>query len=74
MTKLSPIKPVQLIRILERLGFTKIRQKGSHIYMRHPDSRATVVPFHKGEDIPKGLLKKILDDIELKLDQFNHLR
>jgi len=74
VTKLSPIKPTQLIRILQRLGFIKIRQKGSHIYMSHPDGRATVVPFHKGEDIPKGLLSKILDDIELSLDQFNHLR
>lgn len=74
MTKLSPIKPTHLIRILQRLGFTKIRQKGSHIYMGHRDGRATVAPFHKGEDIPKGLLAKILDDIELNLQEFNHLR
>jgi len=74
VTKLSPIKPAQLIRILERLGFQKIRQKGSHIFMRHSDGHSTVVPFHKGEDISKGLLRKILDDIELTVEQFIHLR
>ncbi len=42
--------------------------------MRHPDGRTTVVPMHKGEDISKGLLRKILNDIELILDKFNHLR
>ena len=73
MTKLSPIKPTQLIRILEQLGFQKIRQKGSHIFIRHSDGRCTVVPFHKGEDISKGLLRKILNDIELSVDQFNRL-
>ena len=74
MTKLIPIKPLQLIRILERLGFQKIRQKGSHVYFRHPDGRSTVIPYHKGEDIGKGLLHKILDDIELSVNQFNRLR
>jgi len=74
LTKLSPVKPTQFIRILEHLGFEKIRQKGSHIFMRHSDGRSTVVPFHKGEDISKGLLRKILNDIDLSVDQFNRLR
>lgn len=74
MTKLSPIRPSRLIRILEQLGFQKIRQKGSHIFLRHPDGRSTVVPFHKGEDISKGLLHKILDDIEIGAEEFNNLR
>lgn len=74
MTKLSPIKSSRLIKILQELGFQKIRQKGSHIFMRHPDGRCTVVPFHKGEDISKGLLHKILDDAELDSKQFNNLR
>jgi predicted RNA binding protein YcfA (HicA-like mRNA interferase family) len=71
VTKLSPIKSSRLIQILEQLGFQKTRQKGSHVFMRHPDGRCTVVPVHKGEDISKGLLHKILDDIELSIDQLN---
>lgn len=70
MSKLAPLKPTELIRILNRLGFERIRQKGSHIYFRHPDGRSTVVPFHKGEDIGKGLLSEILKDIELSWEEF----
>jgi predicted RNA binding protein YcfA (HicA-like mRNA interferase family) len=70
MTRLRPLKPTIIIRTLHKLGFEPIRQRGSHIYFRHPDGRATVVPFHKGEDISKGLLKKILQDIELSWEEF----
>ncbi|MFA5311145.1 MAG: type II toxin-antitoxin system HicA family toxin [Candidatus Omnitrophota bacterium] len=56
--------------MLNHLGFERIRQKGSHIYFRHSDGRATVVPFHKGEDLGKGLLGAILKDIELSWEEF----
>ena len=70
MNRLTPLKPIEVIRILKNLGFEPIRQKGSHIYFRHPDGRSTVVPFHKGEDIGKGLLNAILKDIELSWEDF----
>ena len=68
--RLRPVKPTVIIRTLRNLGFEQIRQRGSHIYFRHPDARTTVVPFHKGEEISKGLLKKILQDIELSWEEF----
>ena len=68
--RLTPLKPSVVIRILKKLGFKPIRQKGSHIYFKHPDGRATVVPYHKGEDISRGLLKKILQDIEIDWHTF----
>ena len=68
--RLIPLKPSQVIKILKELGFAPIRQRGSHIYFKHPDGRCTVVPFHKGEDISKGLLKKILQDIEIDWNSF----
>ena len=70
MPRLTPLKPQIVIRILHNLGFEKIRQRGSHIYFRHIDGRTTVVPFHKGEDIGKGLLSEILKDIELDWEEF----
>ncbi|MBI4208820.1 MAG: type II toxin-antitoxin system HicA family toxin [Deltaproteobacteria bacterium] len=70
MSRLIPLKPTQIIRILHRLGFQKIRQEGSHIYLSHLDGRAAVVPMHKGEDIGKGLIKKILQDVEMTWDEF----
>jgi len=65
MSKLPILKPRQLIKILRKLGFNKIRQEGSHIFFKHPDGRTTVVPFHKSRDIGRGLLRAILGDIKL---------
>jgi len=70
MPHITPLKPQVVIRILLNLGFEKIRQRGSHIYFRHPDGKSTVVSFHKGEDISKGLLSEILKDIELTWEEF----
>ena len=70
MSKLPVLKPGRLVRLLERLGFERIRQKGNHLYLRHPDGRATVVPIHRGEDISPGLLRSILHDIELTREEF----
>lgn len=70
MSKLPVLKPTELVRALERLGFQRIRQKGSHLYLRHSDGRATVVPIHRSEDIPPGLLRAILHDVELTREQF----
>ncbi|PIQ88095.1 MAG: hypothetical protein COV73_00650 [Candidatus Omnitrophica bacterium CG11_big_fil_rev_8_21_14_0_20_43_6] len=70
MPRLTPLKPAEVIRILNKLDFERIRQKGSHIYFRHPDDRSTVIPFHKGEDLGKGILRAILRDIELSWEDF----
>ncbi|MBI4313665.1 MAG: type II toxin-antitoxin system HicA family toxin [Candidatus Omnitrophica bacterium] len=70
MSKLPILKPLQLVRVLEQAGFQRIRQKGSHLYLRHQDGRATVVPIHRGEDIPPGLLRGILRDTELSREEF----
>jgi predicted RNA binding protein YcfA (HicA-like mRNA interferase family) len=57
--KLPVLKPKEVIRLLEKLGFVEIRQKGSHKQFRHADGRGTTVPFHQGMDIAPTLLKKL---------------
>ena len=68
--KLGPIAPKKVIRALERAGFERIRQRGSHVFLKHPDGRATVVPVHRGEDIGRGLLRKIMKDAKLTREEF----
>ena len=63
----------QLLRSLQKGGFTVIRTKGSHHFMRHSDGRATVVPIHAGETIGPGLLNQILKDTELSREQLRDL-
>ncbi|MEN9869077.1 MAG: hypothetical protein RLZZ171_60 [Cyanobacteriota bacterium] len=70
MSKIPILKPQEVVRILNNLGFIEVRQKGSHKQFRHPDGRATTVPFHKGRDIAPRLLRQIAKDIDLTIDEF----
>lgn len=70
MSKIPILKPQEVIRILNNLGFIEVRQKGSHKQFRHQDGRATTVPFHKGRDISPRLLRQIAKDIDLTIDEF----
>lgn len=63
------LKPREVAAILERLGFTEVRQRGSHKQYRHPDGRSTTVPFHPGRDISPILLRQIAKDVGLTVDQ-----
>jgi predicted RNA binding protein YcfA (HicA-like mRNA interferase family) len=57
-------------KLLLRLGFERIRQKGSHVFYRHPDGRTTTLPNHPGKDLSRPLLREILREIELSPDEF----
>lgn len=67
------LKPREVVAILTALGFAEVRQRGSHKQFRHPDGRATTVPFHAGRDISPILLRQIAKDIGLTVDELlNH--
>ncbi|HIJ11229.1 TPA: type II toxin-antitoxin system HicA family toxin [Candidatus Woesearchaeota archaeon] len=69
--KLPLIKANKVIKILGKLGFEVKRQKGSHIFLAHPDGRTTVIPNHPGEDLDRGLLNKILKhDVKIQREIF----
>ena len=70
MTRLPRLKGKDVVRIPERIDFRVVRTRGSHAFLRHPDGRATVVPVHAGETIGPGLLRAILPDVELSVDEF----
>jgi predicted RNA binding protein YcfA (HicA-like mRNA interferase family) len=74
MPKLPPIKAINLVKILERQGFRRIRQKGSHLILKHVDGRETVIPMHRGEEIGRGLLRKILREINLTVNGYQKLK
>jgi len=74
MSRLPAIDFRTMQRVLLRLGFMAVRQKGSHVFYRHPDGRTTTVPNHSGRDLARPLIREILREIELSPDQFrDHL-
>ena len=73
MSKLPIVNATLMARMLRRMGFELLRQKGSHAYFQHADGRATVIPMHRGEDLGRGLIRTILRDIEVSPDEFVRL-
>ncbi len=68
--ELPVLKPREIVKILKKLGFEMMRQKGSHQQFRHTDGRATTVPDHRGRDISPLLLRQICKDIRLTTAEF----
>jgi predicted RNA binding protein YcfA (HicA-like mRNA interferase family) len=73
VTSFPAVKGKDLIAALRGQGFTVIRIKGSHHFIRHTDGRATVVPVHAGETLGPGLLASILRDIKMTREQLRKL-
>jgi predicted RNA binding protein YcfA (HicA-like mRNA interferase family) len=67
--RLPVLRANQLIQALEQIGFQRTRQRGSHVRLRHTDGRVVTVPVHSGQDLGRGLLRKILRDAELTVDE-----
>jgi predicted RNA binding protein YcfA (HicA-like mRNA interferase family) len=59
-----------MCQLLENNGFVMTRQKGSHRFFRHTDGRTTIIPMHAG-DLDRTLVRKILKDIEMSIDEYN---
>ncbi len=70
MSKLQLVDARTMEKLLFLLGFKKIRQKGSHVFYRHPDGRTTTLPHHKGRLLARPLIREILREIELTPDDF----
>ena len=73
MSRLPILTAARLVKVLKKLGFVFVRQRGSHAFYRHEDGRSTVVPMHAGEDIGRGLLRAILRDLQLSPEEFEAL-
>lgn len=76
MSRLPLLKAKEVAQVLEKLGFRFKRQKGSHMFFKHKDGRATTIPNHPGEHIDRGLLNKIIKyDLQITKEEFiNNLK
>ena len=73
MSKLRPVPAERVIKALQKAGFEMVRRRGSHVFLKHADGRTTVIPVHKGENLGRGLLRKIVHDVELTREEFLEL-
>ena len=60
-----------LLKVFRKLGFEVERQRGSHVFLRHPDGRRLTIPVY--DEMPVNLLVWILAEANVSRDQFLRL-
>lgn len=71
MSKLPSLTARKVVRALKRAGFVEDRQRGSHLVLLQPQTKArTVVAMHAGRTLQEPLLRAILRDANLSVEEF----
>jgi predicted RNA binding protein YcfA (HicA-like mRNA interferase family) len=73
MSRLPLVDAKKMEKILFRLGFEKTRQKGSHAFYKHIDGRTTTIPFHSSKKLARPLIRVILYEINISIEEYNEL-
>ena len=70
MSKLPMANFKTMDKILHRLSFASVRQKGSHVFYHHADGRTTTLPNHGNREISRSLMREILREVSISPDEF----
>ena len=71
MPPLPVISGTTCIVTLSKLGYTVLRQKGSHVRLVCPTRPPVTVPLHR--EIDRGTLRSIIRTAEVSVEEFNKL-
>ena len=72
-SKYPILPPNEIIKALQKLGFYKVSQKGSHAKYRKDGepTRNVIIPMHS--EVAKGTLQSILEQAGITLEEFKEL-
>jgi len=72
-SKYPILKPEEIIKALNKLGFQIASQKGSHLKLKRygTKNRTVIVPMH--DEVARGTLKSILEQAGIELEDFLNL-
>ncbi len=73
MSRLKLVAYRDLARLAERQGFTWVRRVGSHNTFRSAEGQIIVLPDHGSQVIMRPLLRKIIREMGLTVDEYNRL-
>ena len=71
MPELRRVSGDQAVRALERLGFVRVRQRGSHVILKRSTAEGEIgctVPLHR--ELAIGTLRGILKQARVSVDEF----
>jgi predicted RNA binding protein YcfA (HicA-like mRNA interferase family) len=73
MPKLPRLNARQIVAALEKIGVSLARQSGSHMIYKNPAGRRVTVPFHGPTILHPKLLKTIMRDADISVEQLQKL-
>jgi predicted RNA binding protein YcfA (HicA-like mRNA interferase family) len=71
--KLPRVNASEAVRVLERAGYFLARQSGSHRIYKNAEGRRVTVPYHSGKELHPKILKSILRDADMTVEEFLEL-
>jgi predicted RNA binding protein YcfA (HicA-like mRNA interferase family) len=73
MPKLPRVTAREIVGALEKSGFFLARQSGSHMIYKNPAGKRVTVPFHASRILHPKILKSILTDADLSIEDLEKL-
>lgn len=70
MPRITPVDPYKLIKLLSKVGFKPIRQRGSHLILMNDQGIRIVIPLHPGKNIKPGLIRVIIAEAGLTREKY----
>ncbi|MGI8468951.1 MAG: type II toxin-antitoxin system HicA family toxin [Pyrinomonadaceae bacterium] len=71
--KLPRLTASEIIKILEKSGFVLARQSGSHKIYKDKNGKRATVPFHSSKILHPKVLKSILNEADLSVEDLKKL-
>ncbi|MCC7572369.1 MAG: type II toxin-antitoxin system HicA family toxin [Candidatus Methanofastidiosum sp.] len=71
--KLPRVSPDKIIKALIKLGFSEVRQSGSHKIFKNESGIRITVPYHSGKTIHPKVLREILNSLEITIEDLKKL-
>ena len=66
--KLPRVTASEIIKVLEKRGFVLARQSGSHKIYKNAEGRRATVSFHSAKILHPKVLKSIMNEADLSLE------
>ncbi len=71
--KLPRVTANEMIKIVEKLGFRFSRQSGSHKIYKNDEGKRIIIAYHSGKILHPKVVKSILADARLSVDEFKKM-
>jgi predicted RNA binding protein YcfA (HicA-like mRNA interferase family) len=71
--KIPRLTAGEIVKVLEKCGFAIARQSGSHKIYKNADGKRATVPFHAGKILHPKVLKSILNETEISVEDLKRL-